>query len=87
MSAAPVNDSQQILHQLSQVSSYDQFKALYLQLDPEFSDSPAFLQGLIAINGFDWLEALLAETFEEQSNGNQRTDNRPSQPSPLPLAA
>ena len=62
----PVTDPQRTLAQLHRIRDYEAFKAFYLQLDPELTNSPAFLQALMAINGFDWLEALLEETFGEE---------------------
>ena len=62
----PVTDPQCTLAQLRRIRDYEAFKAFYLQLDPEVTNSPAFLRALMAINGFDWLEALLEETFGEE---------------------
>ena len=62
----PVTDPQRTLAHLRRIRDYEAFKAFYLQLDPELTNSPAFLQALMAINGFDWLEALLEETFGEE---------------------
>ena len=59
-------DLQHTLAQLRRIRDYEAFKAFYLPLDPELTNSPAFLQALMAINGFDWLEALLEETFGEE---------------------
>ncbi len=62
----PVTDPQRTLAQLRRIRDYEAFKAFYLQLDPEVTNSPAFLRALMAVNGFDWLEALLEETFGEE---------------------
>ena len=51
----PVTDPQRTLAQLRRIRDYEAFKAFYLQLDPEVTNSPAFLRALMAVNGFDWL--------------------------------
>jgi len=86
MPEQPVTDLQHTLAQLRRIGDYEAFKAFYLPLDPELTNSPAFLQALMAINGFDWLEALLEETFGEELD----TVEQPRHPlvsSQLPLAA
>lgn len=82
----PVADLQHTLAQLRRIRDYEAFKAFYLPLDPELTNSPAFLQALMAINGFDWLEALLEETFGEELDTVEQPRHRLVS-SQLPLAA
>ena len=83
----PVADPQRTLAQLRRIRDYEAFKAFYLQLDPEVTNSPAFLQGLMAINGFDWLEALLEETFGEEELDTVEQPRHQVVSTHLPMAA
>ena len=49
-----------------QGSAYDDFRTQYLNLEPELADSPAMIQALIDLNGFDWLNRLVEETLNEE---------------------
>jgi hypothetical protein len=82
----PVADLQHTLAQLRRIRDYEAFKAFYLPLDPELTNSPAFLQALMAINGFDWLEALLEETFGEELDSIEQPRHRLASHQ-LPMAA
>jgi len=86
MPEQPVTDLQHSLAQLRRIGDYEAFKAFYLPLDPDLTNSPAFLQALMAINGFDWLEALLEETFGEELDTVEQPRHRLVS-SQLPLAA
>ena len=86
MPEQPVTDLQHTLAQLRRIGDYEAFKAFYLPLDPDLTNSPAFLQALMAINGFDWLEALLEETFGEELDTVEQPRHRLVS-SQLPLAA
>ena len=86
MPEQPVTDLQHTLAQLRRIGDYEAFKAFYLPLDPELTNSPAFLQALMALNGFDWLEALLEETFGEELDTVEQPRHRLVS-SQLPLAA
>ena len=87
MPEQPVTDPQRTLAQLRRIGDYEAFKAFYLQLDPEVTNSPAFLQGLMAINGFDWLEALLEETFGEELDTIEQQPRHRLVSTHLPMAA
>jgi len=47
-------------------AAYEDFKTLYLSLDPELADSGAMVERLIQHNSFDWLNQLLEETLGEE---------------------
>ncbi|MFM8966650.1 MAG: hypothetical protein ACKOGI_01530 [Vulcanococcus sp.] len=76
-----MTDPQRTLAQLRRIRDYEAFKAFYLQLDPEVTNSPAVLRALMAVNGFDWLEALLEETFGEELDSSDPPRHQ------LPMAA
>ena len=63
--AASGKDLTSIRAQLAGLRSYDDFKALYLSLEPTLTDSPAFVAALIEAQLFDWLDQLVEETLEE----------------------
>jgi hypothetical protein len=81
-----VTEQHQSLQQLSQLRDFDAFKTFYLQRDPALTDSPEFLSALIATGGFDWLEQLVEETFDEQLATPELLRPQASTDS-LPLAA
>ena len=87
MPEQPVTDLQHTLAQLRRIGDYEAFKAFYLPLDPELTNSPAFLQALMAINGFDWLETLLEETFGEEELDTVEQSRHRLVSTHLPLAA
>ena len=87
---APLTNQHPSLQALRQIRSYAAFKAYYIQLEPELTNSPAFLQALMAVNGFDWLERLVEETFEEERASAAAPQARPqtqARAHNLPLAA
>jgi hypothetical protein len=84
---SPVADLQHTLAQLRRIRDYEAFKAFYLPLDPELTNSPAFLQALMAINGFDWLETLLEETFGEEELDTVEQPRHRLVSTHLPMAA
>ena len=65
-----------------QGSAYDDFRTQYLNLEPEVADSPAMLQALIELNGFDWLNRLVEETLDEEPIEAERPQPQPQTQQP-----